>query len=285
MIRSPIPIAASLLLLAGCRSEPEPPPGPPPVDAHLEAQIQDLIGQLRGHYEVRQDEVRTQLVLVGRPAVRYLMRACKNEDPGVRQQSALALAEIGDPEGIPAILPLVDDPDFRVRIAACRSLGDLGGPEAGEPYHGWAGESLFKCLRADSFDQRVAAAEGIRRAHYEPAIPRLIAQMSDPDPEARIQAEDALQGITFRNFRADIRAWEAWWEDVKLAADDAGLAQADVFHFFDHLHATPEEIERARLWEQEAKRRLQGVEKEEDYFDNPLDPNIEKARHPPRLQP
>ncbi|MEK7270357.1 MAG: HEAT repeat domain-containing protein [Planctomycetota bacterium] len=277
---------AAAVLLSACRSSAPPEQeGPTAVDPNLEKEIHSLISQLRGRYDIEQDRIRESLVLVGKPAIPYLMSACKNEDPGVRAHSAMALGGIGDPAGIPAILPLVDDPHFRVRMGACRALGELGGPEAGEPAHGWAGESIYKCLRGATYDERMVAAEGIRQAHYEPAIPRLIALLTDPNPETRVCAQDALQAITAQNFRMDVRAWEAWWQDAKQASDDAGLPQADVFHFFPHLHATPAEIDRARLHEQEMKRRLHGVEKPEQYFDDPEDPSVEKARHPPRVRP
>ncbi len=53
-------------------------------------------------------------------------------DPIKRQGAALALAALGDPAAVPALLRLLDDPEEDVREAALRALDRLGAARAGE---------------------------------------------------------------------------------------------------------------------------------------------------------
>lgn len=59
--------------------------------------------------------------------------ALRDEEAFVRSWAISALGEIGDPDGVDLLLPLLSDPSWRVRGATARVLGRLGDPRALEP--------------------------------------------------------------------------------------------------------------------------------------------------------
>ncbi|MFV9506714.1 MAG: HEAT repeat domain-containing protein [Oscillochloridaceae bacterium umkhey_bin13] len=62
----------------------------------------------------------------------YLERELKSPSPALRYEAARAVGEIGE-DGrplLPALLPLVDDEDSEIALAAIWSLGQVGGPSA-----------------------------------------------------------------------------------------------------------------------------------------------------------
>ena len=55
-----------------------------------------------------------------------LQRAAQHPDATVRIRAAMAIGHIGDPAGVPLLLPLLDDRDSTVRVEAVFALGRLG---------------------------------------------------------------------------------------------------------------------------------------------------------------
>jgi len=62
----------------------------------------------------------------------YIERELKSQAPGMRYEAARAVGELGeDGRGmLPSLLPLVDDEDTEISLAAIWSLGQIGGPSA-----------------------------------------------------------------------------------------------------------------------------------------------------------
>jgi HEAT repeat protein len=65
------------------------------------------------------------------PRLREL--AVDDEDATARMWAIGALADIGDPDGVELILPMLLDRSWRVRYTAALALGELGDPRAAEP--------------------------------------------------------------------------------------------------------------------------------------------------------
>ena len=59
-----------------------------------------------------------------------LIRDLQLENPPARAESAAALGQSGENRALEALLSALDDPDWRVRAAAGRSLGQLGAQAA-----------------------------------------------------------------------------------------------------------------------------------------------------------
>jgi len=108
---------------------------------------------------------------------------------GVRWNAVEDLGHTGDAAVVPYLLPVLNDEDTFVRMAAARVLGDLGGDESVGP---------------------------------------LIDTLSDPAESVRDAAVASLRQITGQNFRFDplgkqadrtkrIRAWRDWWEKQEKA--------------------------------------------------------------------
>jgi HEAT repeat protein len=97
-----------------------------------------------------------------------------------------ALGDTDDPEVVPHLVPMLDDADIFVRMAACRHLGDLGSVTA---------------------------------------IPALIDTLEDEEASVREAALVSLRGLSGQSIPFDpmardgdrskrVKAWREWWEQA-----------------------------------------------------------------------
>ncbi len=100
--------------------------------ASKEAQAE--IGRAYAHSEVTMRE--SAVLAMGRSMrptwFPYIERELKSPSPALRYEAARAVGEIGE-DGRPllqALLPLIDDEDIEISLAAIWSLGQVGGPSA-----------------------------------------------------------------------------------------------------------------------------------------------------------
>lgn len=118
-----IGIIASLLLLAN-----------PAITAGTEAvdegRILELISGLKGWDRDAVQANSDALNEIGKPAVPYLIKALKNDDPGVRGAAARLLGDIEAEEAVIPLGELLDDPKYWVTRSAVFSLGNIGSPAA-----------------------------------------------------------------------------------------------------------------------------------------------------------
>lgn len=123
------------------------------------------------------------------PAWQVALDDLNSEDSAVRWNAVQALAESGDPAVVPHLVPLLDDEDIWVRMAAAGALGDLAAIDAVEP---------------------------------------LIRTLEDPETAVRERAMLSLRAITGRSFGFDpsgteserakvVKKWSDWWK--KAAAE------------------------------------------------------------------
>jgi HEAT repeat protein len=75
----------------------------------------------------------TSLGKVGQPAVEPLITAMQDEQYPVRQVSALALGEIGDPSAVECLAEALQDENHAVRQASAVALGKIGDTSSVEP--------------------------------------------------------------------------------------------------------------------------------------------------------
>lgn len=59
-----------------------------------------------------------------------LVRATTSREPALRRAASIALANIGDPATVDALIALLGDEDNEVRLAAVEGLGEIGSPAA-----------------------------------------------------------------------------------------------------------------------------------------------------------
>jgi HEAT repeat protein len=184
---------------------------PPPLPRTLEAALRD-VGSSKA--SVRAEAARE---LVPHAAadrdrvVRALEGALRDQDGAVRSAAALALADIGAKEALPALLVALEDDDAHVRQMAITALGELG-------------------------DAR--ATERLRRA------------LSDERPEVRFQAVIAFPRVCARRTDAAAAMLKATYDEDPLVCHIA-LRMIEELSGKDDGHGEeqgvePEALDRAR---------------------------------------
>jgi hypothetical protein len=120
------------------------------------------------------------------PHASRLMDMLQFADPELRVLAVKAIAALGYPEALPAVRPLVEDPDWVLRSQAATALGILAGAEAVP--------SLVELLADPVFDVRRHAAQALYRLGAAGAAAlRRVAEDPAADPFARDLARERLQ--------------------------------------------------------------------------------------------
>jgi HEAT repeat protein len=81
-----------------------------------------------------------------------------NPDPLLRFEAATAVGEMSSQELLPALIPLIEDKDHEVQMAAIWSLGQVGGPLAKRELQG--------LLKVEGSAVREAAQEALKELAY-----------------------------------------------------------------------------------------------------------------------
>ncbi len=152
------------------------------------ARIQRLIDGLKGWNRDAIQANADSLLKIGEPAVPYLIKALKNDDPGIRGGAARLLGEIEAEEAVIPLGELLGDPKTWVTRSAVFSLGKIGSPAA-LPL-------LKKAL--GHFDPKVqeAALIGLDELQDQSVMPEIAALMvSSNDQYIRWQAMLVLQSM------------------------------------------------------------------------------------------
>lgn len=124
------------------------------------------------------------------------------------------LGEIGRPEARDVILKAINDRDEDdVRTAACRALGRVGKPEDCT--------ILAKIMVTDSdLDTRIAAIEGL--AAMKTADPRidlmLVDGMEDTEPAIRLASLKALRALSGQDLGVEPEPWKKYAEERMKSA-------------------------------------------------------------------
>ena len=139
--------------------------------------------------------------------------------PPVRIAAVDALAEIGDPDGIAALLPLVSDPDSAVACPAMVALGR--GANRQRLVTGSLDAALQLQLASDEPRRRGAALAAIASRGDASALAAVVSLAhTDADPELRRQAMDTVGCI---GGAEAIAALIAMAEDPRAGADVIGV--------------------------------------------------------------
>ena len=152
---------------------------------------------------------------------RELMREVLEEhDPRVRSEIVQTAATFDTPAAVAICKGALQDPDERVRVAACDVWGERGGAEAVQ--------LLAQRFQIDSeLDVRLRAVRMLGKLKDKEAIPVLAKALEDPDPAVQYRAVAALKQVSGRDLGNDVNAWRAWAADP--AADREGWSVAEQF--------------------------------------------------------
>src|SRR6185503_14281205 len=117
-------------------------------------------------------------------AVDALREALKDDDPGVRQQAVIALAQAGDDPPVAALLEALTDPNWQVRANAASALGLRGGRNNVD--------ALVAALRDTNWQVREQAAWALGLKGDARAIEPLVDALKDEHAVVREKAAWAL---------------------------------------------------------------------------------------------
>jgi len=159
------------------------------------------------------------LTSIGKPAVKPLVAALKDNHPLVRRHAAEALGEIKDPRAVGPLIAALKDTDSLIRRHAVEALGKIRDLRAIKPLiavlnedrqpHvrmsaaealGWikepgAVEPLVSALKDEHWNVRSRAAKALGRIKDPRAVEALVSALKDEDATVRGYAADALGEI------------------------------------------------------------------------------------------
>jgi HEAT repeat protein len=119
----------------------------------------------------------------------------KDEDKGVREQAARALAELGSPAAAP-LMDLIQDKEWRVRYRAAEALGLMG--------YGPGTQALIGALQDEKDHVRYMAAKSLGLIGDPASLEPLIERLSDDNEFVRRIAAVSLAKIGLPRARSAI---------------------------------------------------------------------------------
>jgi HEAT repeat protein len=120
-------------------------------------------------------------------AVPGLIEALQAEDARVRSAAVKTLGEIGSPDGVPALLQVINnEPDGNIRWLATGALSRMG--DVALP-------GLMEALRDDDWKVRRSACDALWGMSQPAAVPGLVQALCDRNDVVRQAASSALEGM------------------------------------------------------------------------------------------
>ena len=104
-----------------------------------------------------------------------------------------------------ALIGALEDPDWRVRVAAAVSLGKTRLEAARAPL-----EALYTKNAAD-WRMRGAAVAGLAHLYQSAAVPAVIGALDDAEPMVKRMAHGWLVAATAQNLEPESTPWREWW--------------------------------------------------------------------------
>jgi len=136
-------------------------------------------------------------------------RVLEEHDPRVRARIVETAAEFDTPAAAAICRGGLEDPEPRVRTAACGAWRQRGGPEAVQ--------MLAARYHADQdLDVRLRALRELGDLQNAAAVPVLARALEDPDPAVQYRAVAALKKVSGRDLGDDVNKWRAWAADLRL---------------------------------------------------------------------
>lgn len=142
----------------------------------------------------------------------------EEHDPRVRAKMVLVAADFQTQQAIGICKGALQDPDERVRMAACTAWARRGGPEAVQ--------LLATRYQTDTeLDVRLRALRELGTLKTDEAIPVLAKALEDPDPAVQYRAVAALKEVSGRDLGNDVNAWREWAADPEGSAAEWSIAE------------------------------------------------------------
>ena len=124
-------------------------------------------------------------------------------DPELRCRIVATAAEFDTPDADAICAGALQDPNERVRMAACTAWGRRGGPTAVE--------RLSARYASDGdLGVRLRALTALGELDDKAAIAAVARALDDADPVVRKRAMQSLKRLSGRDLGDDVEAWRAW---------------------------------------------------------------------------
>ena len=182
-----------------------------------EKRANELIKKMKSGYTEDYTAAVKELVEMGSPAVKTLIKELKNGDERVRCGAAEALGKIEDARAIKPLIKALKDKGrynihyggpypYTVRVNSCaaKALAKIGDKSAVEP--------LIKLLKDGDSDDRCSAAEALGAMGDERAIEPLIEALRSRSATIRQVMAQALTDITGKYLDFEYDVWKQWYE-------------------------------------------------------------------------
>jgi HEAT repeat protein len=117
-----------------------------------------------------------------------LVRACSDDDEGVRRKAIDTLAELGDERDLPLLLGALEDRDENVRLEAIYAVRQRLSPDMRDAL-------ITACADVDERVRR-KAFEALAELGDERDTPLLLKGLKDSDSSVRLEVIYALEGRT-----------------------------------------------------------------------------------------
>lgn len=133
-------------------------------------------------------------------------------DPRVRIKILEIAATFETPSALSICRGALEDPDAKVRMAACHAWGERSGSEAVQ--------LLSHRYQTDTdIDVRLEAVRMLGAVKDQEAIPALGRALEDPDPAVQYRAVASLKKVSGRDLGDDVNRWRAWVTDPASEPD------------------------------------------------------------------
>ena len=142
-------------------------------------------------------------------------------DPQVRGSIVEVAAGLDAPAAEAICEGALQDPDSRVRMAACDAWGTRGGSRGVELLSD-------RSRKETDVDVRLRAIRTLGELEDKAAIPALAEALEDPDPAVQYRAVASLKSVSGRDLGDDVNAWRTWAASDP-ATRDASWSMAETF--------------------------------------------------------
>jgi HEAT repeat protein len=139
---------------------------------------------------------------------RQMVSNLRSSDGGVVIDALHAIGLLQQKEAWKDVLPMLRASDAPVRVAALRTVSNLGSPEVAEEL-----VSLVSSER--DLTARGALAAAIQKYRPIKAVEPLIDWLRDSEKEVQKMAEATLRIVTSENLGSDPEKWQEWWDKNK----------------------------------------------------------------------
>ena len=145
-------------------------------------------------------------------------RLLSEHDPRVRCRIVDITSDFNTSTAIAICTGALQDPDERVRMAACSAWGRRGGPEAIDLL-------AARYQNDPELDVRLRAIRALGELRDAAAVPVLAKALEDGDPAVQYRAVAALKQVSGRDLGNDVNRWREWAADPEGSGAEWSIAE------------------------------------------------------------